>query len=141
MHRDGELISRVIAALGFGVIRGSSTRGSVRGLIKLIAKGRDGLDLGITPDGPKGPAESIKRGVFYVTEKSGARLVPIGVAVARAKLLSSWDSFMIPLPFTRVAVVYGEPLEWDESAPFEEKAALLEAALGRVNKEAAEAVA
>ncbi len=141
MHRDGELISRVIAALGFGVVRGSSTRGSVRGLIKLIAKGRDGLDLGITPDGPKGPAESIKRGVFYVTERSGARLVPLGVAAARAKRLSSWDSFMVPLPFSRVAVVYGEPLEWDESAPFEEKAALLEAALGRVNEEAAEAVA
>jgi len=141
MHRDGELISRVIAALGFGVVRGSSTRGSVRGLLKLIAKGRDGFDLGITPDGPKGPAESIKRGVFYVAEKSGARLVPIGVAAARAKRLSSWDSFMIPLPFTRVAVVYGEPLQWDESAPFEEKAVLLEAALGRVNEEAAEAVA
>jgi lysophospholipid acyltransferase (LPLAT)-like uncharacterized protein len=63
------------------------------------------------------------------------------VAATRAKRLSSWDSFMVPLPFSRVAVVYGEALEWDESAPFEEKAALLEAALGRVNAEAGEAVA
>ncbi len=141
MHRDGELISRVIAALGFGVVRGSSTRGSVRGLIRLIAKAAEGLDLGVTPDGPKGPAGRVKRGIFYLAEKSGAKVVPVGVGAARAKRLSSWDSFTIPLPFSRVAAVYGEPLEWDESVPFEEKAALLEAAIGRVNKEASEAVA
>jgi hypothetical protein len=63
------------------------------------------------------------------------------VSASRAKRLSSWDRFLVPLPFSRVAVVYGEPLEWDESVPFEEKAALLEAALGRVNREASEAAA
>ena len=107
----------------------------------MLARAVEGLDLAVTPDGPRGPAERIKRGVFYLAEKSGGKLVPVGVAAARAKRISSWDSFMVPLPFSRVAVVYGEPLEWDESATFEEKAALLEAALGRLNREAAEAVA
>ncbi len=140
-HRDGEMSARLMTAFGYGVVRGSSTRGSVRGLLRMLARAVEGHDLAITPDGPKGPARRIKRGIFYLAEKSGGALVPVGVAAARAKRLSSWDSFMVPLPFSRVAVVYGEPLEWDESAPFEEKAALLEAALGRVNAEAGEAVA
>ena len=140
-HRDGEMSARLMTALGYGVVRGSSTRGSVRGLLRMLTRAVDGLDLAITPDGPTGPAGRVKRGIFYLAEKSGGTLVPVGVGASRAKRLSSWDSFMVPLPFSRVAVVYGEPLKWDESAPFEEKAALLEAALGRVNAEAREAVA
>jgi lysophospholipid acyltransferase (LPLAT)-like uncharacterized protein len=140
-HRDGEMSARLMAALGYGVVRGSPTRGSARGLLRMLARAVDGLDLAITPDGPTGPAGRVKRGIFYLAEKSGGKLVPVGVGAARAKRLSSWDRFLVPLPFSRVAVVYGEPLEWDESVPFEEKAALLEAALGRVNREASEAVA
>ena len=140
-HRDGEMSARVMTALGYGVVRGSSTRGSARGLLRMLARAVEGLDLAITPDGPTGPAARVKRGIFYLTEKSGGKLVPVGVGAGRAKRMSSWDSFVVPLPFSRVAVVYGEPLEWDESASFEEKAALLEAALGRVNKEASEVVA
>ena len=141
LHRDGEMIARVMTAMGYGVVRGSSTRGAARGLLRMLARAVEGHDLAITPDGPKGPARRVKRGIFYLAEKSGGVLVPVGVGAARAKRLSSWDSFLVPLPFSRVAVVYGEPLEWDESAPFEEKAALLEVALGRVNEEAREAVA
>ncbi len=140
-HRDGEISARLMTALGYGVVRGSSTRGSARGLLRMLARAVEGFDLAVTPDGPTGPAGSVKRGVFYLAEKSGGALVPVGVGAARAKRLSSWDGFMVPLPFSRVAVVYGEPLEWDESLPFEEKATLLEAALGRLNREAAEAVA
>lgn len=140
LHRDGEISARLMTALGYGVVRGSSTRGSARGLLRMLARAVEGLDLAVTPDGPRGPAKRVKRGVFYLAEKSGGTLIPVGVGAARAKRMSSWDSFMVPLPFSRVAVVYGEALEWDESTPFEEKAALLEAALGRVNREAAEAV-
>ena len=140
-HRDGEISARLMTAMGYGVVRGSPTRGSARGLLRMLARAVEGLDLAVTPDGPRGPTERVKRGVFYLAEKSGGTLIPVGVGAARAKRISSWDSFMVPLPFSRVAVVYGEPLDWDESAPFEEKAALLEAALGRLNREAAEAVA
>jgi len=136
LHRDGEIISQVIEALGFGAIRGSSSRGSVGALLTMIKRAGEGFDLGVTPDGPRGPAESVKRGVFYLSEKSGAAVVPIAVAASRARRLSSWDSFMIPLPFSRVAVVYGEPLTWDESDPFDRKVALLKSALDRAHSEA-----
>jgi len=141
LHRDGEISARLMTALGYGVVRGSSTRGSARGLLRMLARAVEGLDLAVTPDGPTGPAESVKRGVFYLAEKSGGKLIPVGAAASRGRRLSSWDRFLIPLPFARVSVVYGEPLEWDESAPFEEKATLLKSALDRINREASEAVA
>jgi lysophospholipid acyltransferase (LPLAT)-like uncharacterized protein len=136
LHKDGEIISRILQGLGFGVLRGSSSRGSARGLTRMLARAVEGLDVAITPDGPTGPAKSVKQGAFYVCEKSGGALFPVGVAASRARHLGSWDSFMIPLPFSRVVVVYGEPLEWDESALFEDKAALLKSALERANEEA-----
>jgi lysophospholipid acyltransferase (LPLAT)-like uncharacterized protein len=139
LHRDGEVISRVIEALGFGAVRGSSSRGSARGLVSMIARGAEGFDLAVTPDGPRGPAGSVKRGVFYLAEKSGARLVPVGVGASRARRLSSWDSFMIPLPFSRVCVVYGEPLVWDESDSFETRSARFSEAVRKASAEAEEA--
>ncbi len=138
-HRDGEMSARLMTALGYGVVRGSSTRGSARGLLRMLARAVEGFDLAVTPDGPKGPARSVKRGIFYLAERSGGRLIPVGVGASRAGRLSSWDSFMVPLPFSRVTVVYGEPLAWDASAPFDEKAATLKAAIERLSAEAAEA--
>lgn len=139
-HKDGEISARLMRALGYGVVRGSSTRGSARGLLRMLARAVEGLDLAITPDGPKGPAGSVKRGIFYLAEKSDGKLIPVGVGASRAKRLSSWDRFMIPLPFSRVAVVYGEPLEWGETTTFEEKADLLKEAIGRLNSVAEAAV-
>ena len=106
----------------------------------MLAKAVEGRDLAVTPDGPTGPAGSVKRGVFYLAERSEGRLVPVGVAASCAKRLSSWDSFLIPLPFSRVVITYGEPLEWRASDTFEDKAAALKDALERLTTEASQAV-
>lgn len=135
-HKDGEISARVMTGLGYGVVRGSPSRGSARGLVGMLAKAREGHDLAITPDGPRGPAGTVKRGIFYLAEKSGSPLVPVGVAAGRARRLSSWDAFLIPLPFSRVAIVYGDPLEWREDAPFEEKAEELRRAIDALNERA-----
>jgi len=135
-HRDGELSARLMAALGFGVVRGSTSRGSARGLLGMLAKVREGFDLAITPDGPRGPAESVQRGIFVLSEKSGAPIVPIGVAACPARRLSSWDGFLVPLPFSRVSVVFGRPIEPAAGGPFDEKALSLEQELKRLTLEA-----
>lgn len=136
LHKDGEIIARILVGLGFGAVRGSATRGSARGLMRMLSRAVEGYDVAITPDGPTGPAHSVKRGAFYLAEKSGGSLFPVGVAASRARHLSSWDSFTIPLPFARVVVVYDEPLAWDESASFDDRAKMLMDALDRVNSEA-----
>jgi len=114
-HQDGEYIARVIHGLGFGTSRGSSTRGGIRALRELIQADNDRLDLGITPDGPRGPREKVQPGVIYLAKRLGLPVIPIGVSSRPSLRLKSWDRFMIPLPFARCTVVYGKPLLFESS--------------------------
>jgi lysophospholipid acyltransferase (LPLAT)-like uncharacterized protein len=106
-HRDGELVARTAIALGFGTVRGSSTRGSGRALLGLVREVEAGHDIAVTPDGPRGPAKSFAAGALIVAQRTGARLVPITAVAKSAWHLKSWDRFMIPKPFARVVISYG----------------------------------
>lgn len=108
-HRDGELIARVLARLGFETIRGSSSRGAARALLAMADALARGYDVGVTPDGPRGPAERFQGGALVAAARAGAALVPTCVAASAAWRLRSWDRFMIPKPFARVVIAYGEP--------------------------------
>ena len=140
-HQDGEYIARVIHGLGFGTSRGSSTRGGVRALRELIRAHDDRLDLGITPDGPRGPREKVQPGVIYLAKKLGLPVVPIGVSARPSLRAKSWDRFMVPLPFARCAIVYGQPILFDGSVSKEAIDSAgdhLELNLARVTREADE---
>jgi len=115
-HRDGELIARIIESLGLATARGSSTRGGDTGVRQLLRHARRGHDLAVTPDGPRGPAEVVKDGVIYVAARVGLPVVPLVAAADRAWVGRSWDRFRVPLPFARVAVAHGAPLQVPESA-------------------------
>ena len=118
--RDGELIARVIEALGYVSARGSSTRGGREGLMDLMRWAELGHSMAVTPDGPRGPAEVVKPGLVWLASRTGWPVVPVAIAADRAWRARSWDGFRVPLPFTRVLVGYGEPLrvprELDEAA-------------------------
>jgi lysophospholipid acyltransferase (LPLAT)-like uncharacterized protein len=135
---DGELIAKTIfLCCGVTAVRGSTSRGAsdaVRGMIKAL---RSGLDLGITPDGPKGPKEEIKEGVMYLAQKLKVPILPITNAQSnRLVFKKSWDQFQVPLPFGRSVVVYGEPIEVGPEDDLKAKAAELKAALDRITAEA-----
>jgi lysophospholipid acyltransferase (LPLAT)-like uncharacterized protein len=108
-HRDGEIISRVIAYFGLKTVRGSSSKGATRALLALVQEVRNGGDVAITPDGPRGPRPTFAPGALVVAQRSGMAIVPLGCHVTRAWRLKSWDQFEIPKPFARVVVVYGAP--------------------------------
>jgi hypothetical protein len=108
--RDGELISRVMAKLGIRTSRGSSSRGGAVGLRDLLREARSGSDIAVTPDGPRGPLREVQPGVVLAAAASGLPLVPVAMAATRAKELRSWDRMPVPMPLSRVEVVYGEPL-------------------------------
>jgi len=110
--RDGELIARIVERLGFGTVRGSSSRGGARAVIGLAAKGRDGNDLAITPDGPRGPRGAAEPGTVVAAARAGVPVIPVGVAASAGWNARSWDRFLVPRPFARVWVVYGEPLRF-----------------------------
>lgn len=109
-HKDGELIARFAESLGYGTIRGSSSRGAAGALLGLVRALKDGREVGITPDGPRGPACSYAPGAAVAASKAGALVLPMAAHANRAWRLNSWDRFMIPKPFARVTVAYGEPV-------------------------------
>ena len=109
-HRDGELMGQTIRFLGFGHVRGSSTRGGARAVRQLVEKLHDGFDLGITVDGPLGPRHVFKTGPLEIAKLSGCAVVPITVSSGRRWQLRSWDGFQVPKPFAKVVIRYGEPV-------------------------------
>jgi lysophospholipid acyltransferase (LPLAT)-like uncharacterized protein len=109
-HRDGELIARITASLGFGSIRGSTTRGATRALLAMCDALASGSEVAVTPDGPRGPARKFAVGAIVAAQRAGVPIVTIGVAASRAWHLGSWDAFMIPKPFSRLTLVYSDPM-------------------------------
>ncbi|WP_408955153.1 lysophospholipid acyltransferase family protein [Natroniella sp. ANB-PHB2] len=112
--RDGEYISRLLQKLGWEVVRGSTSRGGARSLLRLVKKLRQGKHIAITPDGPRGPIHQVKPGVVYLAQKTDSIIIPIGVSYTKKKIFSSWDHFWLPAPFSKAALVYGAGLEIKE---------------------------
>jgi lysophospholipid acyltransferase (LPLAT)-like uncharacterized protein len=108
-HRDGELVARAAESLGYGLIRGSSTRGADRALISLVRELQAGHEVAITPDGPRGPAATFAPGALVAAQRSDSFILPVAASADRAWRLRSWDRFMIPKPFARITVAYGAP--------------------------------
>ena len=109
-HGDGEIIARIAEALGYRAVRGSTSRGSERALLRLISTVQRGTEVAVTPDGPRGPAETFAPGALVVAQRSGAPIIPVASGSTGAWRLRSWDRFMVPRPFARVRVAYGEPI-------------------------------
>ena len=128
-------MGQTIRRLGFGHVRGSSTRGGMRAVFDMVEKLKSGFDLGIAVDGPRGPKYVVKPGPIQIAKMSGAAVVPITAASKRHKTFSSWDAFELPHPFTEVVVRYGEPLivaPDAESDQLEEKRLELERELNAI---------
>jgi lysophospholipid acyltransferase (LPLAT)-like uncharacterized protein len=129
-HSDGEIVARICEALGFRTIRGSSTRGGARALVEMTRALQQGIDVAVTPDGPRGPAETVAPGVVYVAQRAAVPVTTIAVQASRAWRLRTWDRFMIPKPFARITIRYGGP---EPIAPLDTEAAVASEAerLGR----------
>jgi lysophospholipid acyltransferase (LPLAT)-like uncharacterized protein len=108
-HRDGEIIARIVERFGFTTIRGSTTRGAARALLGIVRELEAGSEVAVTPDGPRGPARKFASGALVAAQRVGVPIVCIGVSASRAWRLKSWDSFMIPKPFSRVCIAYAVP--------------------------------
>jgi lysophospholipid acyltransferase (LPLAT)-like uncharacterized protein len=133
--RDGEYGAKVAAWLGFQNIRGSSTRGGVRALRAIITKIKQGQIGGMLADGPTGPAREAKIGPVVTARSAGVPLIPVVWGADRCWTLATWDRYLVPKPFARVIVRYGEPI-WvpgsARGAELEQYRKLLEE---RLNKE------
>lgn len=113
---DGEYIARFLQRFGFGVIRGSSTRGGAKGLVEMIRVMRKGTPMGFTVDGPKGPRYEAKPGPILLAKKTGQPILPFSLEISKFTTVRSWDKLQIPLPFSRARIYYGPPIFVPENA-------------------------
>ena len=144
-HRDGEIISQILERLGCGTVRGSTTRGGYRALLEMVRRGRAGVPLGITPDGPRGPRHEVQPGALIVAQRAGIPMIPLAAYAHPEKRLDSWDRFQIPFPFAKLVVVTGPPLwvpaELDPQEAIRQYSPRLADALGSVSRTASDELA
>jgi hypothetical protein len=108
--RDGEYAARLADRLGFRGVRGSTTRGGFVALKELVALIKQGERVGMLADGPLGPARVAKIGTVIMAREAEAPILPIAWGADRCWVLNSWDRYLIPKPFARVAVYLAEPI-------------------------------
>jgi lysophospholipid acyltransferase (LPLAT)-like uncharacterized protein len=109
---DGTAPAMLVEKAGAHVIRGSSTHTGARALrdyYETIVKQQ--ISPAITPDGPRGPLHEFKPGAIMLSQITGKPILPIAVAHAWKYTFKTWDEFEVPLPFSRIAIVYGEPVK------------------------------
>ena len=110
LSKDGTLQANVLNQFGIGIVRGSSSRGGVSALRRMLSALSAGSKLLIAVDGPRGPMHKAKLGATYLAMKANVPLWCVGVFATRAiRLRRSWDQFMIPLPFSRIYINVSEP--------------------------------
>jgi lysophospholipid acyltransferase (LPLAT)-like uncharacterized protein len=140
LSRDGSYMTEILHRLGWQTVRGSSSRGASRSLLTLYRKLRAGGSTALTPDGPTGPIYEVKPGVIFLQEKAGSMLVPMGVDACWKKNFASWDHYLLPLPFSRTALVFGKPFIFENDLEMEVKKEILKEKMEAVNLRAAEIV-
>lgn len=107
---DGEIIARVMARLGIGSVRGSSSRQGRAALKKMIEISKQSFDIVITPDGPRGPRHKMKPGAGQLARLTKMPVICASLVCSRGHRFSSWDRFLFPYPFSRVVIAFSEPL-------------------------------
>jgi hypothetical protein len=127
---DGELIARTLGLLGYNSVRGSSSRGGFAGLLSLQSVLESGQPVVFTADGPRGPIYQTKIGPVKLAQMTGETISSFYLLPERAWALKSWDQFLIPKPFSRVAVSWARSLA---ALPKDADAAALEAARIELN--------
>jgi lysophospholipid acyltransferase (LPLAT)-like uncharacterized protein len=123
--KDGARAAAVAQRWGHAVILGSSSRGGALALRACVRTLRAGNAVVITPDGPRGPRETVKPGVAQIALLADAPVFPVCAIARKAWRLSSWDRFMIPKPFTHVDITIGAGLDPAASAAESDPAAHL----------------
>jgi lysophospholipid acyltransferase (LPLAT)-like uncharacterized protein len=107
---DGECSARFQQHFGYGIVRGSSTRGGAGALVEMVKLVRAGRPAGFTVDGPRGPRYEAKTGALLLAKKTGCPVLPFAINPEYFYAASSWDRFQIPLPFTRARVRLAPPI-------------------------------
>ena len=132
LSKDGEYIARILPKFGMKAVRGSTSRGGARALIKLLQLTREGYHPMLTPDGPRGPIYQVQQGILFLAQKTGLPIIPVGTALSHKIKVGSWDRMRVPLPFGKTALTYGKAFYITKETNFEEVAQEIKKEIDRV---------
>jgi lysophospholipid acyltransferase (LPLAT)-like uncharacterized protein len=137
--KDGELLAKILKRWGYDVVRGSSSSDGDIVLRKMIEYSKNSRTVAITPDGPKGPKYKMKAGAVKTAQKSNIPLVLVGIGIKKKKILKSWDKFEIPAFFSKVKVVYSNPIFFKNDLSYKETSDIITFCENKLNELQAEA--
>ncbi len=115
--KDGAFLTAVLQSFGVQAVRGSSSRRGHQALLEIVSVAQKGLDVAITPDGPRGPKYSVQDGILATAQITGHPIVPVNFSISHKITLRSWDQFQIPLPFARCLIHVGKPIRIPRNLP------------------------
>ena len=137
--KDGEYLSTILERWNYSMIRGSSHIGGKEAMQLMVDAVQSGSPLAITPDGPRGPRCEMKMGAVRTAQRTNVPLVLAGIAMEQKKVLRSWDKFEVPMPFSKVAVHYSDPVTVPQELsgePLDEFKKGMESELNRLTQDA-----
>lgn len=111
IHKDGEIIRKTVDYLGVGGLSGSSSKGGAKALIGAIKALKSGIDVAITPDGPRGPIYSIADGIVLLSQKTNTKIIVLSSIPTSYWEMKSWDKFIVPKPFGKIDFYVSEPFD------------------------------
>ena len=138
-HRDGQIVGRALERFGFQAILGSTNRKGFAAFKQMLKASREGSDIALVPDGPRGPRYRVQIGVIELAKLTGRPVVPMTFSASRRKTFNTWDRFLLPYPFSRGVFIWGEPVCVDSDGDrthMEERRALLERRLNELTEQA-----
>lgn len=106
--KDGGLLAAILDKFGVQAVRGSSSRRGRQALLESTTWVEKGFHIAITPDGPRGPCYQVQDGAIALAQVTGAPLVPVSARIRGKVHLRSWDRFIIPVPFARCDLQFGQ---------------------------------
>jgi lysophospholipid acyltransferase (LPLAT)-like uncharacterized protein len=111
--RDGEIVAKIALRSGWNPVRGSSSKGGMEALKKMITHLKEKKLAAHIVDGPNGPLGIIKPGVIRLAHSTDAVIVPFSVSAEKAWYFNSWDKFLLPKPFSKVFLRFGKMIKFD----------------------------
>jgi len=117
-HKDGDIIADLIKYHGFNSIRGSTNnpnkekeKNTISSIRKIIKTLKANVSIGITPDGPRGPRHKVSEGTINISRISNKKILPMALAYKEQWVLNTWDKFIIPKPFNKICIVWGDTID------------------------------
>jgi len=131
-HKDGQIIANIGGLFGLKHINGSSSSSAVSSSKTLIKLLKNKNAIAITPDGPRGPANKTKIGLIKLALISKSEFVPMCIGYKKYKTLNSWDKFLLPLPFSKANILFGDPVVLNKENSIQENQNLLDDSLNQL---------